>query len=243
MRRDGNVFSLSSRTFLPPIVIPTLNGVLQLGGMALSPDGSHLLVTNWADGSVVIVNPDDLSTQVVAVTAPANSNPWLQGPQAVAVGNNGKALISVAGAPSGSPSIRQRSKTKKSSRSIAGGSAPFANLWELDLGSLTVTPLVFASGGTASPLSVKSTDDGSKICLAGEYQPLALYDSATDTFQSGPGQGGSGDCAVGGVTAVAGPTSSADGGNSFYRFRQCLGLSSERKAERSLAPADHVSAN
>ena len=201
-----DVFSLTSSAFLQPIAIPALNGVFQLGGMALSPDGSKLLVTNWADGSVVIVNPDDLSNQVVAVTTPANSNPWVQGPQAVAVGNNGKALISVASAPSGSPSSRRRSGVKKKSLVVKSGSTPFADLWELDLRTLTVTPSILASNGIGSPLSLESTDDGSKICLAGEYQPFALYDSASDTFQSGPEQGGSGDCAVSGSTAVAGAT-------------------------------------
>ncbi len=201
-----DVFSLTSGAFLPPIAIPTLNGVSQLGGMALSPNGSSLLVTNWADGSVVIVNSDDLSTQIVAVVPPANSTAWLQGPQTVALGNNGKALISVAGAPTGSTSIRHRSATTKASPTSGSGNGPFANLWELDLATLTVTPLAFASGGTASPLSLKATDAGSKICIAGEYQPLSLYDSATDTFQPGPGQGGLGDCAVDGPTVVAAGT-------------------------------------
>jgi hypothetical protein len=201
-----DVFSLTSLAFLQTIAIPALNGLFQLGGMALSPDGSKLLVTNWADGSVVIVNPDDLSTKTVAVTTPANSNPWVQGPQAIAVGNNGKALISVASAPSGSPSNQRGSGAKKRSRAVKSTSTPFANLWELDMTTLTVTPSVFASAGIGGPLSLESTDDGSKICLAGEDRHLSMYDSASDTFHLGPEQGGSGDCAVSGTVAVAGGT-------------------------------------
>lgn len=199
-----NVFSLASVAFLPPIAIPSLHGVSQLGGMALSPDGSTLLVTNWADGSVVVVNPDNLSSQVVAIVPPANSTPWLQGPQAVAVGNNGKALISVGGTPSGSPSSARGNKRKKSPIAGATGTGPAANLWELDLSTLVVIPVTAVDDNVPDSLSLRNSDDGSKICLAGEAQHLSLYDSASDTFQLGPGQGGASDCAVDGTVAVSG---------------------------------------
>lgn len=208
-----DVFSLASASFLAPIAIPTINKVLQLGGMALSPDGSRLVVTNWADGSVAIVNPDHPSSaQVVAVVPPANSTPWLQGPQEVAVGNNGKALISVAGEPTGTLSS-SRHKEKKRRRQLsakANDSWPAPNLWELDLNTLTVTPVVSIGENAQDTLSLKASDDGSKICLVGEYQPLSLYDSATGTFLQGPVQAGASDCAANGTATV-------DGGTPFGR--------------------------
>jgi len=202
-----DVFSLTSATFLTPLSIPTINHVSQLGGMALSPDGSSLLVSNWADGSVAVVNPDNPSTaRAVAVVPPANSTPYLQGPQEVAVGNKGRALISVGGAPFGGPTSRKGNGNKTRRAGVIDGNGPAANLWELDLSTLAVIPVVAVDDSVLDTVSLRSSDDGSKICLAGEYLPLSLYDSATDTFLQGPGQGGSADCALNGTAAIVGGT-------------------------------------
>ena len=63
-----NVFSLTSNAFLPPFVPPKLQGGTQLAGMALTPDSSQLVVANYTDQSVAIINPDNPSSaQAVAV--------------------------------------------------------------------------------------------------------------------------------------------------------------------------------
>jgi hypothetical protein len=195
-----DVFSLASTSFLSPITVPTINSLVQLGGMGLSPDGSSLLVTNFADGSVAIVNPDNpASSQVVPIVAPAGSTAWDQGPQSVAVSNTSKALINVAGSAYGFPSLRRKVKSPGKASS-SNGSSPPAGFWELDLSTMTATPVTapLEGGSSIGTLSLKASDDGSKVCFSGEYQPLSFYDSATDTFTQGPGQGGPWECAIGG---------------------------------------------
>lgn len=199
-----DVFSLTSATYLASISIPTINNIFQLDGMALSPDGSTLLVTNWADGSVAVVNPDNPSSaQVVAVVPPATSTGWGQGPNVAAVGNNGKALIGLASVPTSSVSSNRSKNRRGPVATMANGNGPAANLWELDLSTLTITPNLTIDYGAADTMSLKSTDDGAKICLAGEYLGISLYDSANGTFQQGPMQGGLTDCAVNGNAAAA----------------------------------------
>jgi len=168
--------------------------------MGLSPDASSLLVTNWADGSVAIVNPDNpAQSQVVPIVPPASSSPWDQGPQSIAVSNAGKALINVAGQAYGFPSARRRAGRKNLASS--NGSGPPPGFWELDLTTLTAVPVSAPLEGGASPgtLSLKASDNGSTICFSGEYQPLSIYDSATDSFTQGPGQGGPWECGIGGA--------------------------------------------
>ena len=53
-----DVFSLSSNSFLPSITPPSLTGTRQLAGMALTPDDSKLLVADFGDDSVAIINPN-----------------------------------------------------------------------------------------------------------------------------------------------------------------------------------------
>ena len=56
-----DVFSLTSRTFLAPIIPRSLGTARQLKGLALTPDGSKLLISDYQDDSVAIVNPDNPS--------------------------------------------------------------------------------------------------------------------------------------------------------------------------------------
>jgi len=65
-----DVFSLSSNSFLPSITPPTLTGTRQLAGMALTPDDSKLLVANFGDDSVGIINPDAPSGAVAVQIVP-----------------------------------------------------------------------------------------------------------------------------------------------------------------------------
>jgi len=83
-----DVFSLNSSVYLAPIVPPTLTGNLELWGMALTPDLSRLLVANYADESVAIINPDQPSSaQAVAVG---------MGPYTIATTNTNQAFIAPA---------------------------------------------------------------------------------------------------------------------------------------------------
>jgi len=83
-----NVFSLTSNAFLTPFVPPTLQGGLQLIGMALTPDNSKLLVANYADQSVAIINPDNPSS---AEAVQVNASPFT-----IATTSTNRAFIATA---------------------------------------------------------------------------------------------------------------------------------------------------
>jgi DNA-binding beta-propeller fold protein YncE len=70
-----DVFSLSSSTFVSPISPPSLSGSYQLGGMALTPDGSELLVANFSDNSLAIINTDSPASASVVHIVPSGANP------------------------------------------------------------------------------------------------------------------------------------------------------------------------
>ncbi len=67
-----DVFSLTDSSYLPPIVPPSLCGQSGLRGLALTPDGSRLLVANFLDDSVAVISPDSPSTASAAQIVP----PW-----------------------------------------------------------------------------------------------------------------------------------------------------------------------
>lgn len=177
-----DVFSLTSKKFLTPITVPTVNNLVQLGGMGMTPDATRLLVTNWADGSVALVNPDaPASSQVAAIVPPGASTSWNQGPCAVAASNTGQAFVNVAGSAYGFPQFR-RGVARSTSQSSSG---PQPSIWELDLSTLVAAPVPVSelSGSTTSAnVAIKASDDGTEICFVGEYQNLSIYDSASDTF-------------------------------------------------------------
>jgi len=87
-----DVFSLTTNSFLPPITPPSVGGPRQLEGLALTPDGSKLLVANSSDNSVAVISPD-LPTAATAVTiVPPNAfaSPL---PYQIAPTNQGYAFI------------------------------------------------------------------------------------------------------------------------------------------------------
>ena len=117
------VFSLASKTFLPPIIPPTLAGSRDLRGMALTPDGSRLLVANYADDSVAVIDPDNPGGAVAVAATPVRigSQPECNpGPQGIAPTDTGKAFISGV--------------------DLAAYGCSMQGLLELDLNSLSVTP-------------------------------------------------------------------------------------------------------
>jgi len=87
-----DVFSVAGSTFLSPIFPPTLGGTRQLRGLALTPDGSKLLIANTTDHSIAIVDPDNPSN-ASAVAIPSGAPDDL-GPFWVATTSTGKAFVS-----------------------------------------------------------------------------------------------------------------------------------------------------
>jgi IPT/TIG domain len=135
-----DVFSADTSQFLAPIVPPTVYGMKLLKGLALTPDHSKLLVTNWSDLSLAIIDPDNpSSSSVVQVVASGLSgNP---GPYTVAATSAGTALVTTGGS----------------------GGAP---VYVVDLSTLGVTTpfnSLFGSGGR----ELWSTSSGNYVMMDG----------------------------------------------------------------------------
>jgi hypothetical protein len=159
-----DVLALDSGTLQSPISVPTVNGLSQLGGMALTPDGSKLLVTNTADGSVVVLNPDKTSSaQAIPIVTPSVNLPCASGPLSIAATNDGRAMIFTGNAPS--PSC-----------------APGGSLYFLNLATRQVTLSEFRPF-TCGSSYVVAVGDGSKVGL-GSYGStgFCIYSTANDSY-------------------------------------------------------------
>ena len=157
-----DVFSLASKQFLAPFALPSSGGKKQFAGMALTPDGSKLIVTNLIDGSVDLLNPDNPSSVTSVPIAPGfpgpDGLPCFIGPAYAATTNTGKAFIVYGG--------------------VSGiNCGPGGPVYELDLSTLSVsTPPV---GCPQEDSFVSSSRDGSKVAFGGG--PWSIFDSASST--------------------------------------------------------------
>jgi hypothetical protein len=89
-----DVFSLTSNTFGSPITPPSLGGTRQLQGLALTPDGSKLIVGNFSDDSVAIIDPDNsLGAKAVQIGSAMGPDAHAQGPHAVATTSKGTVFV------------------------------------------------------------------------------------------------------------------------------------------------------
>jgi len=91
-----DVFSLLTNSFSSAITPPSLNGTRQLQGMALTPDASKLLVGNFSDDSVSIIDPDNPAGAAAVQIAPAIGSLGVpQGPHGLATTSLGTAMVNV----------------------------------------------------------------------------------------------------------------------------------------------------
>lgn len=95
-----DVFSTSSNQFVTPLHPAALGSKRQFTGLALTPDGSMLLVGDLLDGSLAVINPDTLSTYVIPV-APAGPgvNNCQVGPLYVTATSAGQAFVANGSVP------------------------------------------------------------------------------------------------------------------------------------------------
>lgn len=205
-----DVFSPASDSFKSTIQVPTLNGIKQLGGMALSPDGSKLLVANWGDGSVAVIDPDNPSTaQAIAVGIRPAQSPWNQGPNQLAATNTGLVFIGVGGqpftiAPSRKGTVPHSTRSFVAPRRLGGSPQEEASVWTLDLNTNVASPYSPLDYVVAAP-SIAASPDGSEVCFTGEYLGFALYNSATANLTLGDMYASGLACAVMGPEAAAAP--------------------------------------
>jgi hypothetical protein len=96
-----DVFSTTSNRFVGPIYPAATNTTKQFTGLALTPDGSQLLVTDMADGSLAVVNPDvPASTFAIPVAPEAlTTDNCPVGPLYVAATSTQKAFVATGGLP------------------------------------------------------------------------------------------------------------------------------------------------
>lgn len=169
-----DVFSLTSNQFGTPMSLPSAGGKKQFTGMALTPDGSKLVVANLTDGSVDIVNPDNPSTAKAVAIAPAFAGidglPCLIGPSYVSTTNTGKAFIVYGGL-------------------TAINCGPGGPVYELDLTSLAIGALPSPSCQQQGASYVSSSRDGAKVAFGSSISAAApvwfIYDSASNACTNG----------------------------------------------------------
>src|SRR3989338_7956883 len=161
---QGDVFALNLRQFLTP-----LPAGADPQGLALTQDGSRLVVANIGDGTVSVDDPDNPSVTFTVPIVTPGSGPW---PAAVATTSTGKAFIAVDGSGGG--------------------------LWELDLSTMTVSRRTDAAL-LAPRTQLKSSADGTKVfvvsgwisiwdALSNTFYTRALSFSVSDAAPSADGE-------------------------------------------------------
>lgn len=155
------VFSTTSQQFLAPITIPNSTSATLLAGLAITPDDTKLVVADFGDSSVLIIdlnNPAAVTS--VNLLLPAEQKSGTQAnPISVGISNSGKILATVPDA------------------SISGNGP--TTVREINLSTLKVTtrPDIQASGeGLFRPAL-----QGAEIFLIDDGS-VTLYESATDAF-------------------------------------------------------------
>ena len=195
-----DVFSSQSKSIASKIQIPTINNLKQLGGLAMTPDGKSLIAANWGDASVVVIDPDNPSSaKVVAVGIPPSQSPWGQGPTQLAATNTDLVFIGLGAAQN---TIVASGAMRTKLQSAGTATLPEPTVWDLDLSAMSASP--DAHVGPSMAPYMAATGDGSHVCFMGQYEPLAVYDSATSTFRGGGWMGtGASQCALNGSVVAA----------------------------------------
>ena len=159
-----DVFSPVSRSFAAPLPMPVVSGVAKAGPLALTPDGKKLLVGNFGDGSLAVIDPDNpVNRQAVSLFHAGSFPTCVIGPRTIAPTNAGTVVIRIGATPD-------------FPQCLGDG---------LDLLNLTT----MLSTGTSLPLGcgvddVFADSAGDTVLLAGSA--YCTYTAATDTWSVGP---------------------------------------------------------
>lgn len=163
-----DVFSLSMNSFQPAITPPSLTGTRQLAGMALTPDSSKLLLANFGDDSVAIINPDAPAGAVAVQIVPPGT------------------FASPVPAQIAATSLNTAFIDTGNTAGLAGGGG---SMYLLDLGTLQVSrdndpglPNLEIAGSW-----ICSSRDGSKAFVVtpnNDGGPIGTWSAATNTWTS-----------------------------------------------------------
>jgi hypothetical protein len=163
-----DVFDANANTYLSPIIPPSVSVSPLFQGLALTPDGSKLLATNFSSLSLEIINPDSPSTATEVPLIPG-ATPIGTGGSDVAATSTNQAMIELAGQTGSSCSS-------------------FGQVYQVDLGTLKVTALNLTAPACLLPnrAQISSTTSGDKVFLAVNEGGAYLWDAATNQWTEWP---------------------------------------------------------
>jgi len=170
-----DVFSTSSNQYASPLYPAAQGTAKQFTGLALTPDGGQLLVTDLLDGSLAVVNPDAPSSSfaIAIATVDYSTNNCAKGPLYVAATSDHRALVTTGSLPA---------------PSCPGDGI----LYVADLQSKTAAQPPYLNnkcylGNSPSSLtdafSVAASTDGNYVVIgASALNPGCLYSVATNSY-------------------------------------------------------------
>jgi hypothetical protein len=170
-----DVFSTSSNQYASPLYPAAQGTAKQFTGLALTPDGGQLLVTDLLDGSLAVVNPDAPSSSfaITIATVDYSTNNCAKGPLYVAATSDHRALVTTGSLPA---------------PSCPGDGI----LYVADLQSKTAAQPPYLNnkcylGNSPSSLtdafSVAASTDGNYVVIgASALNPGCLYSVATNSY-------------------------------------------------------------
>ena len=94
-----DVFSTTSNQFVTQLHPAALGSQKKITGLALTPDGSQLLVADLLDGSLAVINPDTPSNTYAIPIAPVTGLGTTNGPLYVAATSENQAFVTTGGLP------------------------------------------------------------------------------------------------------------------------------------------------
>ncbi len=169
------VFSTSTQQFIAPITIPNSTAATQLSGLALTPDNNSLLVADYGDSAVLIIDLNNTaSVHVVSTIVPSTlQSGGTTNPFSVAATNTGKAFVTVPD---------------------RGISPPPPNTFlEIDLNRFQLIPRADAPN-VDNTATISSGSGGAEVLIQ-DHGTAQLYNAVSDTFggTKGLGSGSGGD--------------------------------------------------
>ena len=165
-----DVFSTSTNQFVTSLHPAAQGATKQFAGMALTPDGSQLLVTDVNDGSLAVIDPDSPSNTFAIPVYGATGDGCIVGPIYVAATSTHLAFVQTGSLPH--PSCPQS-----------------GNTFQVNLLARTAVQTIQCESG----IGVDASADGNFVVLGG---PPCIYSAATSTYTQGAFPGYNGDFGV-----------------------------------------------
>jgi hypothetical protein len=160
---DGNViqvFSTTAQQFLPPIQIPNMTAATQLAGIAITPDDTKLLVADYGDSLVLVIDLNNTASVNSVSTILPGGQQGTTNPISIATTNTNKAFVTVPNQLNSSP---QPSSVLE------------LNLSTLQLTTRSDTP------GVDNTATICSALGGGEFLIQ-DHGTAQLYNAAADTF-------------------------------------------------------------